>query len=79
MMEAIIAVFPSIGTDSCQMFCTGSGAGPLAGPTGAKFVQEVNAVTLAFTFVHAALSKASVWTSRFAMAGLAWYPPARHG
>jgi activator of 2-hydroxyglutaryl-CoA dehydratase len=52
LMEAIIATFPSIGTDSCQMFCTGSGAGPVAGPTGAKFVQEVNAVTLAVEHLH---------------------------
>jgi activator of 2-hydroxyglutaryl-CoA dehydratase/predicted nucleotide-binding protein (sugar kinase/HSP70/actin superfamily) len=52
LMEAIIAAFPSIGTDSCQMFCTGSGAGPVAGPTGAKFVQEVNAVTLAVEHLH---------------------------
>ncbi len=34
------------------MFLTGSGSGPLAKPTGAKFVQEVNAVTLAVEHKH---------------------------
>src|SRR6185295_1540481 len=31
---------------------TGSGSGPLAKPTGGKFVQEVNAVTLAVEHLH---------------------------
>ena len=35
-----------------QIFCTGSGSSPLAEPTGAKFVQEVNAVTLAVEKLH---------------------------
>src|SRR5882757_9217299 len=35
-----------------KMFLTGSGSGPLAKPTGAKFVQEVNAVTLAVEHLH---------------------------
>jgi predicted CoA-substrate-specific enzyme activase len=35
-----------------RLFCTGSGAGPLCGPLGAKFVQEVNAVTLAVEALH---------------------------
>ncbi|HVZ32732.1 MAG TPA: BadF/BadG/BcrA/BcrD ATPase family protein, partial [Polyangiaceae bacterium] len=38
--------------DSIRLFCTGSGAGPLCGPLGAKFVQEVNAVTLAVETLH---------------------------
>jgi activator of 2-hydroxyglutaryl-CoA dehydratase/predicted nucleotide-binding protein (sugar kinase/HSP70/actin superfamily) len=37
---------------SMRLFITGSGAGPLAGPLGAKFVQEVNAVTLAVEALH---------------------------
>ncbi len=33
--------------EDVRIFITGSGAGPLAGPIGARFVQEVNAVTIA--------------------------------
>ncbi|HMI90833.1 MAG TPA: BadF/BadG/BcrA/BcrD ATPase family protein, partial [Polyangiales bacterium] len=35
-----------------RLFATGSGAGPLCEPLGAKFVQEVNAVTLAVETLH---------------------------
>ena len=35
-----------------RMFLTGSGAAPLCAPTGGKFVQEVNAVTLAVEHLH---------------------------
>jgi predicted CoA-substrate-specific enzyme activase len=35
-----------------RAFVTGSGAGPLAQPIGAKFVQEVNAVTMAVEVLH---------------------------
>jgi activator of 2-hydroxyglutaryl-CoA dehydratase/predicted nucleotide-binding protein (sugar kinase/HSP70/actin superfamily) len=38
--------------DDIRIFCTGSGSSPLAEPTGAKFVQEVNAVTLAVEKLH---------------------------
>ncbi len=38
--------------DDIRVFCTGSGSGPLAAPLGAKFVQEVNAVTLAVERLH---------------------------
>jgi activator of 2-hydroxyglutaryl-CoA dehydratase len=34
------------------MFLTGSGSSPLAPSTGGKFVQEVNAVTLAVEHLH---------------------------
>ena len=44
--------FPDVPIDKIRMFVTGSGAGPLEGPTGAKFVQEVNAVTLAVETRH---------------------------
>ena len=37
---------------AARMFVTGSGASPLAAPLGAKFVQEVNAVTLAVEHLH---------------------------
>jgi len=35
-----------------RIFCTGSGSGPLVEPLGARFVQEVNAVTLAVEKLH---------------------------
>ena len=38
--------------DEIRIFITGSGAAPLAPPLGAKFVQEVNAVTLAVETLH---------------------------
>lgn len=45
-------VFDEIPRERIQLFITGSGAGPLEEPTGAKFVQEVNAVTLAVETLH---------------------------
>ena len=41
-----------VGKGSVRLFATGSGAGPLCEPLGAKFVQEVNAVTLAVETLH---------------------------
>ena len=52
LLETILAAFPDQPKDLWKMFVTGSGSGPLAGPTGAKFVQEVNAVTLAVEYKH---------------------------
>ncbi|MAQ15565.1 MAG: CoA activase [Sandaracinus sp.] len=46
--------FPNVQREDIRLFVTGSGAGPLAGPLGAKFVQEVNAVTLAVETLHPA-------------------------
>jgi activator of 2-hydroxyglutaryl-CoA dehydratase/predicted nucleotide-binding protein (sugar kinase/HSP70/actin superfamily) len=40
------------GQGDVRLFITGSGAGPLEKPIGAKFVQEVNAVTLAVEIMH---------------------------
>ncbi len=51
LLTAIIEAHPEV-LDGCQIFCTGSGSGPIAEPTGAKFVQEVNAVTLAVEELH---------------------------
>lgn len=39
--------FPDLPRDEIRVFITGSGAGPIAEQIGAKFVQEVNAVTMA--------------------------------
>ena len=54
LLRAIGAAFPDQPLDdgSWRIFLTGSGAGPLAAPTGGKFVQEVNAVTLAVEHLH---------------------------
>lgn len=41
-----------IGPDNCRIFMTGSGAGSLATVIGAKFVQEVTAVSLAVEKLH---------------------------
>ena len=38
--------------EDIRIFMTGSGSGPLCAPTGARFVQEVNAVTLAVERLH---------------------------
>jgi activator of 2-hydroxyglutaryl-CoA dehydratase/predicted nucleotide-binding protein (sugar kinase/HSP70/actin superfamily) len=40
------------GCDDVRVFVTGSGAPPLEEPIGAKFVQEVNSVTLAVETLH---------------------------
>lgn len=44
------AAFPN--ARDMRVFVTGSGSGPLAEPLGARFVQEVNAVTLAVERLH---------------------------
>ena len=52
LLERILAAFPEHAPESFRMFLTGSGSGPLEAPTGGKFVQEVNAVTLAVEDRH---------------------------
>lgn len=52
MLEAAEAEFPGLTQGMGQAFITGSGAGPLAEAVGARFVQEVNAVTLAVEYLH---------------------------
>ncbi len=52
LVEAIERFFPDSPRDQWRMFMTGSGASPLCKPLGAKFVQEVNAVTLAVETLH---------------------------
>lgn len=49
LLQAILEQFPDLAAhpESGRMFITGSGASPLVEPIGARFVQEVNAVTLA--------------------------------
>jgi activator of 2-hydroxyglutaryl-CoA dehydratase/predicted nucleotide-binding protein (sugar kinase/HSP70/actin superfamily) len=52
MLVAIGNQFPNLGPGTIRTFITGSGAGPLVAPIGSKFVQEVNAVTLAVEKLH---------------------------
>ncbi|MSQ02857.1 MAG: CoA activase [Myxococcales bacterium] len=49
-MVRIGGAFPD--ADDIRIYITGSGSGPLAEPLGARFVQEVNAVTLAVEKLH---------------------------
>jgi predicted CoA-substrate-specific enzyme activase len=51
-LERIAAAFPAIARSDIRTFITGSGGAPLAPHLGSKFVQEVNAVTLAVETLH---------------------------
>ncbi len=51
-LDVIAQKFPDISAEQTRIFVTGSGAGPVAEPIGAKFVQEVNAVTMAVEKLH---------------------------
>ncbi len=52
LLETIEAAFPKSPKDTWRLFLTGSGAAPLCAGLGAKFVQEVNSVTLAVEKLH---------------------------
>jgi activator of 2-hydroxyglutaryl-CoA dehydratase/predicted nucleotide-binding protein (sugar kinase/HSP70/actin superfamily) len=52
LLAAIRDAVPAISAATPRIFITGSGAGPLREPLGAKFVQEVNAVTMAVDHLH---------------------------
>ncbi len=52
MLREIHAAFPTITNDQIRVFITGSGGSPIAPHIGAKFVQEVNAVTMAVEQLH---------------------------
>jgi activator of 2-hydroxyglutaryl-CoA dehydratase/predicted nucleotide-binding protein (sugar kinase/HSP70/actin superfamily) len=52
LLTAIEGAFPEAPRDRWRIFMTGSGAAPLCPALGAKFVQEVNAVTLAVEKLH---------------------------
>jgi activator of 2-hydroxyglutaryl-CoA dehydratase len=51
-MVRVGQILTELGCDDVRAFITGSGAKPLEGPLGAKFVQEVNSVTLAVETLH---------------------------
>jgi predicted CoA-substrate-specific enzyme activase len=52
MLQEIQAAFPDVPRDQVRVFITGSGGGPIGPHIGAKFVQEVNAVTMAVEKLH---------------------------
>jgi len=51
-MTRIGQAFPKVRQEDIRIFVTGSGSGPLAEPLGARFVQEVNAVTMSVEALH---------------------------
>jgi len=52
MLAEIEADFPDVARDDIRTYVTGSGAGAIAEHVGSRFVQEVNAVTLAVEKLH---------------------------
>ncbi|MGI6186693.1 MAG: BadF/BadG/BcrA/BcrD ATPase family protein, partial [Brevibacillus sp.] len=55
VLEFLVAIgnqFAHVRRENIRIFMTGSGAGPIAEHVGAKFVQEVNAVTMAVEQLH---------------------------
>src|SRR5256885_9291289 len=51
-LERIAAAFPNLRNEQIRTFITGSGGAPIGPHLGSKFVQEVNAVTLAVETLH---------------------------
>ncbi len=51
-LERIENALPNVPREQWRIFATGSGSGPLCEPLGAKFVQEVNAVSMAVEKLH---------------------------
>ena len=51
-LERIRASFPGVVDEDIRVFMTGSGSSPIAPHVGARFVQEVNAVTMAVEDLH---------------------------
>src|SRR5258705_13385188 len=52
MLREIHQAFPDLKNDQIRTFITGSGGSPIAPQLGSKFVQEVNAVTMAGEKLH---------------------------
>jgi activator of 2-hydroxyglutaryl-CoA dehydratase/predicted nucleotide-binding protein (sugar kinase/HSP70/actin superfamily) len=51
-LERIAVAFPNLANHQIRTFITGSGGSPIGPHLGSKFVQEVNAVTLAVETLH---------------------------
>ncbi len=52
MLEQVVRDVPGLSLADARLFITGSGAGPIAPHLNAKFIQEVNAVTMAVEALH---------------------------
>ncbi len=52
MLTEVASAYPDVSEDEIRVFITGSGGSPIAPHIGAKFVQEVNAVTMAVEAMH---------------------------
>ncbi len=52
LLVEICEAFPDVKHEEMRVFMTGSGSGPITPHVGAKFVQEVNAVTMAVEQLH---------------------------
>lgn len=52
MLQAIEQTFPDVPSEAVRVFATGSGGAAIGRHLGAKFVQEVNAVSLAVEKLH---------------------------
>src|SRR5688500_215387 len=52
MLREIHLAFPTMTSENIRTFITGSGGSPIAPHLGSKFVQEVNAVTMAVEKLH---------------------------
>lgn len=52
MLQRVCDDLPQISLQKTRVFITGSGAGPIAPHINAKFIQEVNAVTMAVENLH---------------------------
>lgn len=55
VLDLLVAIgneFPDVKPEHIRVFATGSGSGPIAPHIGAKFVQEVNSVTMAVEHLH---------------------------
>ena len=52
MLEEIASDLPQLSIANSKVFITGSGASPIAPHLNAKFIQEVNAVTMAVEHLH---------------------------
>jgi activator of 2-hydroxyglutaryl-CoA dehydratase/predicted nucleotide-binding protein (sugar kinase/HSP70/actin superfamily) len=52
VLEFMVRIGEAFPDASFEVYVTGSGSGPLAGPLGGRFVQEVNAVSMAVEALH---------------------------
>ena len=69
-LAAVERSFAHVPKSRIRVFATGSGAAPLIEPLGAKFVQEVNAVTIAVEGVTSTAGRAP--SNAPPRRGLAW-------